>query len=54
MVTNESEQRGGERGGDGEITTLAAIVLVFRLFTYWLPTLPSWVALNRMQKRGDA
>lgn len=31
----------------------AAIVLVFRLFTYWFPTLPSWYAMTRMQKRGD-
>lgn len=31
----------------------AAIVLVFRLFTYWFPTLPSWWAMDRMQRRGD-
>lgn len=32
----------------------AAIVLVFRLFTYWLPILPCWWALTRVQRAGDA
>lgn len=32
----------------------AAIVLVFRLFTYWLPILPCWLLLARMQRAGDA
>lgn len=32
----------------------AAIVLVFRLFTYWLPIIPCWLLLARMQRAGDA
>ncbi len=28
----------------------AAIVLVFRLFTYWFPTFPSWLLLTRVQR----
>ena len=39
----------GEAAGDA-----AAIVLVFRLFTYWLPTLPCWIALGRLERSGDA
>lgn len=35
-----------------ETSTAAAIVVVFRLATYWLPTLPSWYALHRMEKAG--
>jgi undecaprenyl-diphosphatase len=37
-----------------DVGVAAAIVLVFRLFTYWLPTLPSWFFLTRIQARGDA
>ncbi len=29
-----------------------AIVLVFRLFTFWLPTIPGWVCLQRAQRTG--
>jgi uncharacterized protein (TIRG00374 family) len=32
--------------------TAAAIVLLFRLFTFWLPTLPGWVALQYTQRTG--
>jgi undecaprenyl-diphosphatase len=32
----------------------AAIVLVFRLFSYWLPILPCWLLLTRMQRSGEA
>ncbi|MCB0970261.1 MAG: flippase-like domain-containing protein [Acidimicrobiales bacterium] len=31
----------------------AAIVVIFRLATYWLPTIPSWYALHRMEKAGN-
>ncbi len=27
-------------------------VLLFRLVTFWLPTIPGWVSLNTMQRRG--
>jgi uncharacterized membrane protein YbhN (UPF0104 family) len=27
-------------------------VLLFRLLTFWLPTIPGWFSLNTMQKRG--
>jgi glycosyltransferase 2 family protein len=37
-----------------EVGIAAAVVLVFRLFTYWLPTIPSWFFLTRIQARGDA
>jgi undecaprenyl-diphosphatase len=30
----------------------AAIVLVFRTFSYWLPILPCWAALTRLERSG--
>lgn len=33
--------------------TSAAIAVMFRVFTYWLPTIPSWYALHRMEKAGE-
>ena len=30
----------------------ASIVLFFRLFTFWLPTVPGWFFLQRVQRRG--
>ena len=32
--------------------TAASIVLFFRLFTFWLPTVPGWFFLQRVQRRG--
>ncbi len=32
--------------------TAGAIVLVFRLFTFWFPTLPGWAFLQRVQRTG--
>lgn len=32
--------------------TAGAIVLIFRLFTFWLPTLPGWAFLQRAQRTG--
>ncbi|HTO01285.1 MAG TPA: lysylphosphatidylglycerol synthase transmembrane domain-containing protein, partial [Microthrixaceae bacterium] len=32
--------------------TAGAVVLVFRLFTFWLPTLPGWMCLRRAQRTG--
>ncbi len=32
--------------------TAGAIVLIFRLFTFWLPTLPGWAFLQRVQRAG--
>lgn len=32
--------------------TAGAIVLVFRLFTFWFPTLPGWACLQRAQRTG--
>jgi glycosyltransferase 2 family protein len=32
--------------------TAAAIVLLFRLFTFWLPTIPGWFFLQRVQRQG--
>ena len=37
-------------GLDGGLAVSA--VLMFRLLTFWLPTLPGWVSLNVMQRRG--
>ncbi len=31
----------------------AAIVLAFRLFSYWLPILPCWGALAQLQRSGE-
>ncbi|HRW38037.1 MAG: flippase-like domain-containing protein [Acidimicrobiales bacterium] len=31
----------------------AAIVLVFRLFSYWLPILPCWASLAALQRSGE-
>ncbi|MCB1040016.1 MAG: flippase-like domain-containing protein [Acidimicrobiales bacterium] len=31
----------------------AAIVLVFRLFSYWIPILPCWLALASLQRSGE-
>lgn len=50
----EAALTAGLAGLGVEVGQAAAIVLVFRLFTYWLPTLPSWFFLARMQRRGDA
>lgn len=36
-------------GLDGGLAVSA--VLMFRLLTFWLPTIPGWLALNSMQKR---
>ena len=38
-------------GIQGEIAVSAT--LLFRLFTFWLPTIPGWLAFNRLQKSGD-
>jgi uncharacterized membrane protein YbhN (UPF0104 family) len=27
--------------------------LIFRLLTFWLPTLPGWLALRNLQRTGD-
>jgi uncharacterized protein (TIRG00374 family) len=32
--------------------TAAAIVLLFRIFTFWLPTIPGWAALQYTQRTG--
>ena len=32
--------------------TAAAIVVLFRLATYWLPTIPGWLLLQHTQRRG--
>lgn len=32
--------------------TAGAIVLIFRLFTFWFPTLPGWACLQRAQRTG--
>jgi uncharacterized membrane protein YbhN (UPF0104 family) len=32
--------------------TAAAIVLLFRFITYWLPTLPGWIALEWVEREG--
>jgi uncharacterized protein (TIRG00374 family) len=32
--------------------TAGAIVLIFRLFTFWFPTLPGWAFLQRVQRNG--
>ena len=37
-------------GLDGGLAVSA--VLMFRLLTFWLPTLPGWVSHNVMQRRG--
>jgi uncharacterized protein (TIRG00374 family) len=28
-------------------------VLTFRLATFWIPTLPGWVAFTKMRRRGE-
>ncbi|MCB1256059.1 MAG: flippase-like domain-containing protein [Microthrixaceae bacterium] len=38
--------------GGVDAPTAGAIVLVFRLFTFWIPTLPGWISLQRAQKTG--
>lgn len=38
-------------GIQGEIAVSAT--LVFRLATFWLPTIPGWIAFGRLQKSGD-
>jgi undecaprenyl-diphosphatase len=35
-----------------ESATAASIVLLFRLATFWLPTLPGWYFLRRVQREG--
>lgn len=32
--------------------TAGAIVLIFRLFTFWFPTVPGWACLQRAQRTG--
>jgi len=32
--------------------TAAAIVVLFRLATYWLPTVPGWLFLQHSQRSG--
>jgi uncharacterized membrane protein YbhN (UPF0104 family) len=32
--------------------TAVAIVVLFRLFTFWLPTLPGWLMLQYTQRTG--
>jgi undecaprenyl-diphosphatase len=27
--------------------------LVFRLWTFWIPTIPGWFAFRQLQKSGD-
>jgi len=36
-----------------DASTAFAAVLLFRLVTFWLPILPGWLALVRLQRRGD-
>jgi uncharacterized membrane protein YbhN (UPF0104 family) len=38
-------------GIQGEIAISAT--LLFRLGTFWLPTIPGWIAFGRLQKSGD-
>ena len=38
-------------GIQGEIAVSAT--LLFRLWTFWLPTIPGWIAFGRLQKSGD-
>ena len=38
-------------GINGEIAVSAT--LLFRLWTFWLPTIPGWIAFGRLQKAGD-
>ncbi|MBU6347633.1 MAG: flippase-like domain-containing protein [Actinomycetales bacterium] len=38
-------------GIQGEIAVSAT--LLFRLWTFWLPTIPGWLAFGRLQKSGD-
>jgi uncharacterized protein (TIRG00374 family) len=38
-------------GIQGEIAVSAT--LLFRLATFWLPTIPGWIAFGRLQKSGD-
>ena len=38
-------------GIQGEIAVSAT--LLFRLGTFWLPTIPGWIAFGRLQKAGD-
>ncbi|NBV90116.1 MAG: UPF0104 family protein, partial [Actinobacteria bacterium] len=38
-------------GIQGEVAVSAT--LLFRLWTFWLPTIPGWLAFGRLQKTGD-
>ena len=38
-------------GIEGEVAVSAT--LLFRLWTFWLPTIPGWLAFGRLQKTGD-
>lgn len=38
--------------GGVDAPTAGAIVLVFRLFTFWLPTIPGWACLQQAQRTG--
>ncbi|MGB3412431.1 MAG: lysylphosphatidylglycerol synthase domain-containing protein [Microthrixaceae bacterium] len=38
--------------GGVDAATAGAVVLVFRLLTFWLPTIPGWVCLQRAQRTG--
>ncbi|MFZ1854238.1 MAG: lysylphosphatidylglycerol synthase domain-containing protein, partial [Candidatus Nanopelagicales bacterium] len=35
-----------------EAAVAVSAVLLFRIFTFWLPTLPGWLFFNRMTKNG--
>ncbi|MBS1848835.1 MAG: flippase-like domain-containing protein [Actinobacteria bacterium] len=38
--------------GGVDAPTAGAIVLIFRLFTFWFPTVPGWACLQRAQRSG--
>lgn len=38
--------------GGVDAATAGAVVLVFRLLTFWLPTIPGWVCLQSAQRTG--
>ena len=38
-------------GIDGALALSAT--LLFRLWTFWIPTIPGWLAFNRLQRSGD-
>jgi glycosyltransferase 2 family protein len=50
----EAALTAGLTGLGEEAGQAAAVVLVFRIFTYWLPVLPCWYFLTRMQRTVEA